>query len=327
MSKPYKQHPPYAIQIEPVEGCNLACSFCGINGIREGDTSSKPFKMMNVGHAEQLAVGLAATGWNPRVEFAMHGEPTMHPQLRDIVWLFRKHNPKLQLMVTTNGAGLIKEPVARVAALFEAGLNVLAIDKYEHATYINRVLTPIYDAAAAGSLPMPLPYPENPKGNPHTRRPVTAQVISVVEDISDATKGTHSSLNNHAGCAAPPDHSQQGKRCAKPFRELSVRYDGNVAVCCNDWRGTYYVGNVIIDTFEEVWWSAAMHAARVKLYHGQRDFGPCDGCNAKSYRVGLLPDKYGKDALPEPDKEDRETIEEALGYEPLAAPVLREWEK
>ena len=31
------QDPPNAIQVEFVEGCNLACSFCGIQSIRENE--------------------------------------------------------------------------------------------------------------------------------------------------------------------------------------------------------------------------------------------------------------------------------------------------
>ena len=32
--KNYRQQPPYTIQIEPTEGCNLGCSFCGLQGMK-----------------------------------------------------------------------------------------------------------------------------------------------------------------------------------------------------------------------------------------------------------------------------------------------------
>ena len=32
-----KQSPPFCIQIELTEGCNLACSFCGIAHIRDNE--------------------------------------------------------------------------------------------------------------------------------------------------------------------------------------------------------------------------------------------------------------------------------------------------
>jgi len=29
------QTPPFSIQIEPTEGCNLGCSFCGLQGMKK----------------------------------------------------------------------------------------------------------------------------------------------------------------------------------------------------------------------------------------------------------------------------------------------------
>ena len=69
-----------------------------------------------------------------------------------------------------------------------------------------------------------------------------------------------------------------------------------------------------------------MGAARVKLYHGQRDFGPCNGCDARSYRTGLLPDKFGKVSLPLPTKEVEEDLKAALSAGPYTQPVKRPWE-
>ena len=31
----YRQEAPFTILIEPTEGCNLGCSFCGLRGMRE----------------------------------------------------------------------------------------------------------------------------------------------------------------------------------------------------------------------------------------------------------------------------------------------------
>ena len=82
-------------------------------------------------------------------------------------------------------------------------------------------------------------YPKDPLGNPHSRRKPNVKMIVVGADLTIATSGTHAQVSNHAGSAFPLNHKQDGKRCAKPFRELSIRWDGNVALCCNDWTGIY----------------------------------------------------------------------------------------
>lgn len=94
-----------------------------------------------------------------------------------------------------------------------------------------------------------------------------------------------------------------------------------------DWRGVYKCGNVVTDGLGAVWNGRAMGAARQALYHGRRDLlRPCDGCDALSYRVGLLPDKAGRASLPRPGAGALRGIAAATAGPPLTAPVARPWE-
>lgn len=327
----YRQEPPFAVQIELTEGCNLRCPFCALNGIRGKENN---FKFMTEKTLARVMKQVVDAGWNPRIEFAMHGEPSMHPNVADMIALARECAPRLQLMMTSNGGGLLRKPGAaeNIRALFDAGLNVLALDDYDGVKLVEKVIQALHDDAEVfeylereHNIEI-YNYPQEPAGNPHMRRKRNARVITIIEDISRAKEGTHSLLNNHAGVGSPPNDRGMGKRCAKPFRELSVRWDGNVAVCCNDFRGVYKCGNVATDGLDNVWNGPAMQAARKKLYHGMRDFGPCKGCDALSYRVGFLPDKLGKQSLAKPSKRDLEVIEKAIAGGPYTKPVLRPWE-
>lgn len=330
-----RQEPPNAVQIELVEGCNLRCAVCGLNGIRG---KANDYKAMTEDTLHSAIAQMVKLEWNPRIEFAMHGEPSMHPRFVNMIDVARKAGPKFQIMMTSNGGGFLSKPgaAAKVKGFFEAGGNVLAFDDYENANLVPK----IRDAIAGRINPESgvlefvdgpyvdvYEYPQNPKGNPHARGHVSERRLVFIQDLITAHKGTHSHVNNHAGAGGPPNENGQGKRCAKPFRELSVRWDGNVAVCCNDWRGLYKCGNVVTDGLDEVWNGKAMSAARVKLYHRERDFGPCKGCDAISHRVGLLPDKLGKEELPMPDAGVKRDIAAALAGSTYTKPVLRDWEK
>jgi MoaA/NifB/PqqE/SkfB family radical SAM enzyme len=315
------QEPPNAVQIELAEGCNLRCAVCGLNGIRGKDND---YKFMDPIVLESLILQMVKLNWNPRIEFAMHGEPSMHPDFAGMVAIARKAAPQYHIMMTSNGGGFLRKPgpLANVQAAFAAGLNVLAFDDYVGANIVPKIRKVISAEALPGIRVYE--YPRQSDGNPHQRKP--GQMLTFIEDLINATKGTHSHVNNHAGAGGPPNSDGEGKRCAKPFRELSVRWDGNVAVCCNDWRGIYQCGNVYKDSVATVWNSPAMGAARVKLYHRERDFGPCKGCDAKSHRVGLLPDKFGKVELATPDSSVAKDIAKALSRGPLTVPVKRPWE-
>lgn len=319
----YVQEAPYAVQVEFTEGCNLRCDFCAVQGIQEKQGTGYHF--MTEDTAYSISAQIADLGWNSRIEFAMHGEPTLHPSAEILIAIFRAQLPRHQLMMTSNGGGLLPDPVKKLNRFFDAGLNVFAFDAYESVNIHFKV----HDAL---SVPSQMGfewgwYPDNKEMSPHTRRPYGTRLFIWVRDISKATEGTHSNLTNQGGSAAPPDESMEGKRCAKPFRELSIRWDGNVAICCDDWRGVYQCGNITKTPMKEVWNGRAFDAARSYLYRGLRSYlRPCAGCNVRSYRVGLLPDKFGKVMLDEPTQENADAASSAMSSEPYAAPVLREWE-
>ena len=321
----YKQEPPFAVQIELAEGCNLRCPFCGLNGIRT--PRENDYKLMNRKTLDSCISQMLKHKWNPRIEFAMHGEPTMNQDFVEMISRVRTLS-NYPIMMTSNGGGLLGRPgpVQLIKNAFDAGLNILALDDYQHANIVPKIRKALGDNPGEHVDATVYEYPENRDGNPHSRNHKRSLVF--VQAIDLATTGTHSHLNNHAGAGAPPNDHGQGRRCAKPFRELSIRWDGSVAVCCNDWRGTYHCGNVVQDGLDQVWNGSAMHAARQKLFMGERDFGPCAGCDARSDRVGLLPDKYGRDgAKIKPDKTTGRNIKLALAGDPYTRPVLREWER
>lgn len=324
MSKRYAtQEPPFCIQIELCEGCNLRCTFCGLQGIRA--PGEKNYKFMEPETLRNLLSSLPE-GWNPRIEYAMHGEPTMHPDYVGMIRLTRDLAPWLQIMMTSNAGGLLRKPGAasNVWNLFDAGLNLLALDDYEGAGYVPKVR----EALMINPIGITeYEYPDDKRGNPHMRRPLSAKVLSFVRDITKASKGTHAVLTNHAGCGAPPLAKPLQERCAKPFRELGVRWDGSVAMCCNDWRGVWKVGNVNQTSVVDLWNGSSFGAARELLYAGDRTVGPCRGCDYRTYRNGLLPDKMGKLGLPAPSAETRADAAAACAGASLTVPHLNPWER
>jgi hypothetical protein len=325
-----RQEPPNAVQIELVEGCNLRCAVCGLNGIRGKDND---YKYMDSGVLRSAIRQMVELGWNPRIEFAMHGEPSMHPEFWEMIRIVRDES-KFPIMMTSNGGGFLSRPgpVDKIRRCFEAGLDTLAFDDYQIAKIVPKIRAAwqqwINDCEKLKIVQPPIKvfdYPQDDDGNPHARSKLKRLVF--IEDLINATKGTHSHVNNHAGAGGPPNTVRQTKRCAKPFRELSIRWDGNVSCCCNDWRGTYRAGNVVDDGVDAVWNGKAMGAIRVALYAGRRDMmQACSGCDAISHRVGLLPDKLGKSSLPAPDRSVELDIKKAESRGPLTKPVLRPWE-
>jgi len=263
---------------------------------------------MSVQAAQDLAQQAAKLGWNPRVEFAGYGEPTLHPYLVEMVRAFRAHLPRAYIAILSNGAGLLSQTAIRVDKLFSAGLNTLALERYGNGNTANKVL--------AKSGREWLEYPADPAGNPHKRH-AGAKLVAI-EDITTATAGNHNKLDNRAGSSGPRLAQPLAARCAEPFRKITVRHDGMVALCCRDVPQAFKVGNALSPKLggiglQAVWEHDAMQAARRALYAGQRgNLHPCAGCDFVSTRAGLLPDKMGKNAMMPPLPNDAETIAAAL---------------
>ena len=222
----YYQNPPNSIQIELTEGCNLACSFCGIQAIRENDAdgplnihgkASAPYSYLTIERARAICNRIKEAGWNPRLEFAMHGEPTMHPFFIDMIRLFRQELPKTPLMMTSNGGGLLRDTQKSVNMLMEAGLNVLFLDNYDRIKIVDKI-----KEKYNGPYPV-FEYPAERDANPHRRRKVTEHHIVVGLDLTLATSGTHAQVSNHAGNSFPLNHEQDGKRCCLLYTSPSPR--------------------------------------------------------------------------------------------------------
>lgn len=294
-----KQSPPYSIQIELNEGCNLGCSFCGLRGMREKGT--QPWYRMKKETAERIIAEVKRVGWHSRIIFSMHGEPTLNPNVTKIIAMFRRAFPTTVMSMMSNGYGIVhgfgdistEQTISeRVGKLMEAGLNDLIIDYYS----AKGDAKTIEDALKGSEFKIEHLAQKVPLYSPRA-----GQFRVLFNPPIQKEKAINRHLCNHCGAAGPLDMSYQGKRCARPFRELAIRYDGSVAICCNDFRGEYPIGNIMEQSIEDIWYSKRFEAARILLYAGERSFKPCYGCNALSHRVGLLPDGRGKEDMPEPN--------------------------
>lgn len=320
-----KQTPPFSIQIELTEGCNLKCSFCGLQGMRE--SAIRDYRFMHTDTVARIAEEIYRLGWKPRIILSMHGEPTLHPHVLSHIKTLRRilhENTIISLM--TNGYGILRdtaeETLARIRQFRNAGLNDLIIDEYSphgDAAKIHEHIT-----SSRGAVDFNVKALE--KGvSLYSTRPGSFRVLENPPIQVEGAINRH--LCNHCGAGGPLDYSYDGKRCVRPFRELSIRYDGNIALCCNDFRGEYPIGNINEAPMDELWYSKRFEAARILLYHGKRSFKPCLGCNALSHRVGLLPDKLGKEVMPQATDRILEYAKNvSVSNKPLGTIIKRKWE-
>lgn len=294
---------PWSVQVELVEGCTRLCSFCGLNGIRDAPASN--YRYVSLDTAERTAHQVLDLCPGARIEFAMHGEPLVHPRAMHIFSLFRELLPRTQLQVTTNGATFRKSMAHQVERVFASGIDIIVLDTY----YPERDEL----RAAAAKLPSTItvkdfyddlaPAGWSPWANHHRK---VRRMIVLLDDL-EARDKEHAArvILNHAGSnpGRPVPPIPLAKTCTNPFREVSVTWDGSVNICCMDWKGEYTAGNVNSSTLRDIWYGPELEAARSMLQQKDRRFAPCARCDKGSgARSGLLP-KY-----PAPTAEQLATV-------------------
>lgn len=315
---------PWSVQIELAEGCSRICPFCGINGIRE-----KPgnYNFMTIETADTLAKQCARFCPESRYEFAMHGEPTMNPHYLEMFGIFRTHLPNAQLQLTTNGVKFRKSVDhmrVRVEEIFDFGIDFIILDTYwpERDTlrkYAFQLKDEGYDVV--DFYEELVPNGESPWYNHHRK---WQNRIVLMDDLLKRDGEVRSRvIYNHAGNAAmkPPLDEPLHKTCTMPFRELSFRWDGSVALCCHDWKGEYKISNIHDDNIEDIWNHKRFEAARTFLQNKMRAFNPCVYCDVDSgARAGLLP-KYEY-----PTKDDALIVLETIEENPIRVKVTEDFQ-
>jgi len=286
---PYQD--PYNVQVELVEGCNRMCDFCGIQSIWKYPKDRKIHYMDPI-LAERIALDLG--GWfegrGKRVEFAMHGEPTLHPDLIHILSEFRRLYPAAQLQITTNGIKLLKGKPSIDSLMVHT--NVLIIDTYDNRQKVSELLKgvqwPVYD------------YYDDPKApNPYHYHNAKFKGIYLFRDLGSAGKKATRVILNHAGNSDPAKLAKLGipkipvplaKKCSRPFRELIIHWDGTVPICCMDWRHEHIIGKFPYEGgFKKLWNKLAFQIIRELLYAKDRNFLPCYRCDYNGgFRLGFL---------------------------------------
>lgn len=280
---------PWSVQIELTEGCNKLCSFCSLNAIRTAPGQN--LKFMTVDTAKILAPKLAEFVPEKRYEFAMHGEPLTNPDKYEILKIIRDACPKAQIQITTNGKITLKRMQETLEKLFDIGVDFILMDTYyperddlwkEAATLKNiRVLDFYKDCNDEKT---------NPYRNHHR---ALNRTLILLDDLEKKDGDSKNRVIYNQGGNSPYNpflKEPLKKTCTLPFRDLTILYNGDVRLCCDDWSGEYTCGNVLENSLEEIWFGDKFNAARKMLSNKRRDFGPCINCNASAGgRSGLLP--------------------------------------
>ena len=304
-----KQTQPNRIEISLVEGCFMECEFCALQGLPNGFHS---YKFMKKSTLEEICRKISEAKWSSKISITGHGEPMKHPHIFECIEIVRKYLSKNVILLTTNGYNINNDTVKK---LFESGLSNLHISEYTKFPKVKVIKEELKTEFQVLDWEDKATKPSD----------LSSQICIRAPFEYESKSSTHK-LINRCGVSDLPTKSKKLQRCAKPFRDMFISWNGDIVLCCNDFRKSLDLPNIKDGSIDELWNCEYLNSLRKILFWNGRDVYPCCVCDFPAYRVGLLPDKMGKKTLKKPTKEDYELCNNAILEVPRSGYKNRPWE-
>lgn len=251
----------YIFLLESQSYCNLACRYCTRNNdpTRSRFRNGEPIReMMPAEKVYDLINQAAEMGYRGWIGFHFFSEPTCDPRLVSFV-KYAKRKGMLP-MVTSNGVLLTDE----LCKQLEGTVDRLAIG--------------LANTSEAGR--------KKPEAFWRARFPTTRRlVVTTRGNTPDPWDPVHFFPQKERLRGAIDRNINSP--CQLPRQYLSITYDGEMALCCDDLLHDFDLGNAFEKSLEELWWSEK-HVEIVKALSvpsGRLKYPYCRTCPYSDFNI------------------------------------------
>ena len=247
-----------------------------------------------------------------KLKIGNHGEPTLHPELPELIKYARQANVADVIEIFTNGSKLTP---ALNQAIIDAGLQRINIsvegltsESYrrvagvdiDYDEFISNI-TDLYNRKTS-DLSMYIKVVDHAVVKDEPGRPTIdltsedkqyfydlfgsiSDEMSVENIVPQWAETDQNDLTSTGMYGQQIDHIK--KVCPFPFMYLHVNSDGTVAGCTLDWARKVLVGDLAATpSLVDIWNGPGMRELRLKMLRGEREEIPmCDSCNAPNVCV------------------------------------------
>jgi hypothetical protein len=236
------------IEIETLNRCNGLCTFCPVN-INE---NPRPYAKMSEILFHKIIDELKTIGYSGDVSLSSNNEPFLDENIMDFIVYARAQIPNAHIYINTNATALS----------FDKFLNVIPyLDKLKINNYNDDFIM----------------------------LPNVKEINEYCLNHSQLNKKVFISLRKQnqiltsRGGQAPNKMNQKAssKKCNKPFKQLIIRPDGKVSLCCNDALGVYTMGDTNKQTLLQIWNSEYYCSVKKEMrMNGRKNLELCKCCDA-----------------------------------------------
>lgn len=235
------------IEIETVNRCNGVCGFCPVN--KNADT--RPYKKMEEELFYSIIHQLENLNYRGKIALFSNNEPFLDERIIKFQKYMREHLPYARTHLCTNGT-------------------LLTIDKFlEIIPYLDELIIDNYNDELSLIAPCRkiAEYCEE-----HTE--LKKKVTIVLRKINEVLTSRGGDSPNAEHCEKYPQAS-----CLLPYKQMIVRPDGKVSLCCNDALGKCTMGDLNKESIEQVWFGRRFEKVRELLVNGRKEVERCQYCD------------------------------------------------
>lgn len=237
------------IEIETLNRCNSTCSFCPVN--KNADT--REFKIMPEDLFKSILQHLKDINYAGSIGLYSNNEPFLDERIVDLARIAKEKLPTNHLYLYTNGTLVTLEKFLEIMK----HLDKMYIDNYNDKLKLIKPVKVIHDYCKNNKL--------------------------YLDKVRIRLRKLNDILSTRGGQA--PNRKQEkiealNYGCFLPFRQMVVRPDGKVSLCCNDALGTMTLGDLTRDSIDAVWHGEKYCAIREKIAQGRQDIELCSSCDS-----------------------------------------------
>jgi radical SAM protein with 4Fe4S-binding SPASM domain len=243
---------PYHIEIETLNKCNSTCAFCPVNRY----VDPRPTTRMDEALFRNIIDQLADWHYDNVLNLFSNNEPFLDKRIFAFTEYARERLPEAFIQIISNGTALNVDNVERVLP----SLSRLIINNYNTTLELHPNVAAIVEHL-------------------DRERPDLTDKLVVAFRLLDELK------SNRAGNAPNRviDQHAYVSRCAYPFFQLVIRPDGKISLCCNDALGQVTLGDLGIDSLDDVWNNEDRRQMQRAMLDGRNNIALCSSCDNLSW--------------------------------------------
>ncbi len=301
---------PYTLAIDPSNLCNFKCNFCAI----QSQTAELPFKkqLMDKKLFMKIIDDLQAFPSKLKVlRINGQGEPLLNPDLPEMIKYAKEKNVSEFVEMITNGSRLSPELNQRlidsgidririsIEALDAEGYKEIAEAKLDFDNFLCNIKD-LHDRSGNCEIYCKIVDAAVPTEEDRDKffglfgnicdRIFIDNVVPMWSDFDE--------LNQKMKIGKTGMHGQEIKNvkvCPFSFYSLIINSDGEVTVCCADWKRKLVVGDLKKESLYDIWSGKALRDFWIAMLNGNKnDFEMCRKCLLPMYDCNDNIDDYAQ---------------------------------